>query len=183
VEHLSRSNRYSMPTGPRPATCDGCETPIEGAVYRFWCSTSAASIAEDCRMDQDGGWYRPVGTSVLCEACHSSVAPWRRSTAEPQTCVACSRPVVDARDREKPATLRSRARWEDAPPSCSPACDHIVYQRRYREQRSRPNRVRCNRCQEMFLASRSTAKYCSTRCRVRAHRAKPAASGSAGIPQ
>lgn len=34
--------------------------------------------------------------------------------------------------------------------------------------------VKCATCGENFIAKRSTATYCSTPCRVRAHRTKPA---------
>lgn len=34
--------------------------------------------------------------------------------------------------------------------------------------------VKCSTCGEDFVAKRKTARYCSTPCRVRAHRTKPA---------
>jgi hypothetical protein len=61
---------------------------------------------------------------------------------------------------------------------CSDRCARAVRSARESRQKSeqrareRADRV-CEVCREPFEAQRSTARYCSTRCRVRGHRARP----------
>ena len=46
--------------------------------------------------------------------------------------------------------------------------------RRYRAKRATPKPEQpCAHCGEMFTPKRSTARFCSTKCRVAAHRAEP----------
>jgi hypothetical protein len=53
-------------------------------------------------------------------------------------------------------------------------CDrkHLSQKQRQRRQSSRQRSQSCARCGEAFTPQRATARYCSTRCRVAAHRAK-----------
>jgi hypothetical protein len=59
-------------------------------------------------------------------------------------------------------------------------CEKEVRRRRQQERRQAQRaareaareRVPCKHCGETFLPERSTARYCSVKCRVRAHRAK-----------
>jgi hypothetical protein len=66
---------------------------------------------------------------------------------------------------------------------CSPGCVDAFAERRRREQNERRRQrraqaprdpVACVRCGDRFVPVRSTAEYCSTRCRVAAHRARRA---------
>ena len=40
----------------------------------------------------------------------------------------------------------------------------------------------CNQCGRCFLTNRSHARYCSNKCRVKALRARQAASKASGLP-
>ena len=54
-----------------------------------------------------------------------------------------------------------------------PVC-HTCYQRAWRANRRRePEPIACASCGESFKPTRSDARFCSDRCRQRAHRAAP----------
>jgi hypothetical protein len=59
---------------------------------------------------------------------------------------------------------------------CSPECRREAERRRSAARREQvwvpPSPVVCERCGEKFEARRSDARFCSTRCRVAAHRAQ-----------
>jgi hypothetical protein len=56
---------------------------------------------------------------------------------------------------------------------CSPACKTEARRRKRAEARKPIQRkpIRCEACGDRFTPIRSTARFCSTRCRMAAHRA------------
>jgi hypothetical protein len=77
--------------------------------------------------------------------------------------------------RDKFYFWRTRYRhWQPSINYCSQKC----YMRRYREHSPTPKvehtEIPCSHCGNKFLPARSTAKFCSARCRVAANRAKSA---------
>jgi hypothetical protein len=58
-----------------------------------------------------------------------------------------------------------------APFYCSVGCKTKARRQRRAEAREPKKPVKCAECGERFTPQRSTARYCSPRCRVAAHRA------------
>ena len=57
-----------------------------------------------------------------------------------------------------------------APFYCSSACKTEARRQRRAEERDPNKPIRCEACGERFAPQRSTARFCSARCRVAAHR-------------
>jgi hypothetical protein len=79
-----------------------------------------------------------------------------------KTCRACEREFLGRGDE-----------WS-APFYCSVGCKAEVQRQRRAEARKPKKPIRCAQCNERFTPRRSTARYCSARCRVAAHRAQEA---------
>ena len=59
----------------------------------------------------------------------------------------------------------------DAPFYCSVGCKTKARRLVRAEAREPKKRIKCAQCGERFTPIRSTARFCSTRCRMAAHRA------------
>ena len=57
---------------------------------------------------------------------------------------------------------------------CSVGCRTEARRQRRAEAREPKKRIKCVQCSERFTPQRSTARFCSARCRVAAHRASVA---------
>ena len=55
-------------------------------------------------------------------------------------------------------------------------------QQRYRDRHQVERHAICQHCGQQFPIQRSTARFCSTRCRVEAHRCQAASESLASIP-
>jgi hypothetical protein len=54
---------------------------------------------------------------------------------------------------------------------CSPECKTEARRQRRADEREPKRPIKCAECGERFTPIRSTARFCSTRCRMAAHRA------------
>ena len=82
--------------------------------------------------------------------------------------------VVRCRECQSPIAIDSPY-MENLWPFCGNVCERRYRTRRGREQYRQAHPAKpanCGHCQASFTPLRSTARYCSTRCRVAAHRAK-----------
>jgi len=125
------------------------------------CSVCKTEMPDDAILCSLGGnwWW-----SVACQPCTQQprsyydriTIRWKRSFDEPKPCDSCGRLIA------KPTNNDFR---EDARRFCSGTCASRYY------YKPKPLIwIPCQQCGETFQAKRSDAKYCSTRCRVAAHR-------------
>lgn len=99
-------------------------------------------------------------------------------------------PVLDEMTPLPPCAVCNRPRfwrdfidWMDTVPKylalyCSPECRRVLRAEHARARRAEAAAARpardCDRCGQSYIPTRTDARYCSTRCRVAAHRARAA---------
>jgi hypothetical protein len=85
---------------------------------------------------------------------------WNAHLLHKRTCQVCGQPYLGHNLDE-----------EIAPFYCSVTCRTEAKRLRRVAARVPKKPIRCAECSERFMPQRSTARFCSTRCRVAAHRA------------
>ena len=81
-------------------------------------------------------------------------------------CAGCDASAILSRKHYLGAVTRGFANY------CSDACQKLVYSDRYFGHTKAKNlTVDCEHCDEPFVQKRSDSRFCSSRCRVAAHRA------------
>jgi hypothetical protein len=158
LDALGRSERWSAADASWEANrCWGCGSSIfDQPVWRVRCPVRGA-LADS---------YALV---PLCEHCGPAAVedahrwrggygkPRRLAARRPRPCEGCGRLVVDTEWRQRTITV------------CSERCRRDA---RSVERRGAGHAKACARCGQSFPAVRSDARFCSTRCRVAAHRAE-----------
>lgn len=143
TDTLAHHNRRAMPS----VTCSRCQRdmprdPAKGE--QFW----------TIRTGQE--FFEPPDAKPVCIGCMRwDERGWRRQITP--TCPICAKPGE--------VVMRWRMRLY-----CSDACREEARRQRRRRQRSQ-HRLTCTVCGDEFSATRTDARTCSVRCRVRAHRA------------
>jgi hypothetical protein len=132
----------------------GRELANNEPVFRWRVTPNAyARIRSDPRS-------RARGIAFICEDCVRS----RRDVSDyrQRPCAYCGRPVYHSDLYLIPRVS-----------ACSPLCQERGRNRRaYVKRHGDHKPTQCAACHETFTPTRSDAKFCSTRCRVRAHSTK-----------
>jgi hypothetical protein len=125
--------------------CEGCAESEAGDMYKYGLTLSEA--LRSLVVDPETGERLGTQRKLVFSYCPT-----------------CSRKVViDETKRE-----RERRRQHIF-------CSEVCYQKhRNLMRRHEPHELECQVCGESFTAKRSDARYCSARCRMRAHRQRGA---------
>jgi hypothetical protein len=117
------------------------------------CHAPLADDAPICRISLSSVRY-------VCRPCaEQRGGTWKR-WHEPIKCGGCGRPMVFDANRVIPEIV-----------ACGPDCRRAVRAARARERRARRRNERhCGDCGRLFTPQRTDGRFCSSACRLRAHR-------------
>jgi len=153
-----------------PPPCYTCGTGITDALYLFNPNTEAQA-AHQLKRDawtagtKEHGWafykmdnrhialpdyyYYRKGGSPFCHRCAEKY--YDIPAMREKNCQGCGRFIYGYHPK----------------PYCAPRCESKAS---YERNKKQPVPIQCLRCQETFTPKRTDTKYCSTKCRVAAHR-------------